>query len=53
MIYLVKVSISNYPFYAYEGKDKDLAVSVATSYIDAGKPTQIIERADQGKTEGK
>lgn len=53
MIYTVQVSISAFPFYAYEGKDKNLAIAIATSYIASGKPTTIIEREDQNKVEDK
>lgn len=52
MIYTVMVSISAFPFYAYEGKDKNLAIAIATSYIASGKPTKIIEGEDQNKEGG-
>ena len=47
MKYCVKVSDGGYsPSFPYKGKDKDVAIAVATAYISAGKRASIIEIDD-------
>lgn len=53
MKYRVRVSNGDYsPSWPYEGKDKEIAVAIATAYIAAGKSVTILEHEEIDK-EGK
>lgn len=50
-IYKIRVSNGDYsPSWPYQGTDKDIAVAVATAYIQQGKRVTILEEhAEKGE----
>ena len=53
MKYTVVVFNGDYsPSHPYAGKDKDIAIAVATAYINKGKRVRIVEE-EEGSDNGK
>lgn len=49
MIYEVIVFNGDYsPSHPYTGRDKDIAVAIATAYIAKGKRVRIVEKKEGG-----
>ena len=50
MKYIVKVFNGGYsPSFPYEGKNKDIAIAVATAYITQGKNVKIVEMEEENE----